>query len=149
VALGCNNGCPGCYGPLAFHKKDWTNVKVAPDINVCKIEQDIAKLKPKGVFMSFATDPYLECNLDNTYYIGDNLIERNIKVAVLSHLVDPAQLSFANSPDKERTLRFEGRTIVSFDPGYYKLNEPRASKPQERLDDLAKAPYRRWISCEP
>jgi len=149
VAVGCSNKCPTCYGPLAYKKKDWDNVRVADIKNLGWISTDIIKKQPKGVFMCFGTDPYLDCNAMNTQLIGDELITQNVKVAVLSHLVDKVKLSFANSPKKEKDLRFEGRTIVSFDEDYRKVYEPNCPPAKDRLADLKSAPYHRWISCEP
>jgi len=140
VAMGCSNMCPHCYGPLAFHKKDWGKVRVAEPKNLRKIREAIPKFKPEGVFLSFTTDPFITENLGNTMFVAGCLEGANIKYATLS------KMAFSGVSDSDGCLT--GKTIVSFDRDYWKKEETNADPPEQRLISLDKALHP-WISCEP
>ena len=143
VALGCTNGCPTCYGPKAFFKKDWTKVKVPKEPPVELVCRQLKKgLKPQGVFMSFGTDPFLPMNLMNTYVLGDFLNKNFVKVAVLSKI----GMILEGKPYRH------GMSIVSNSLDHWKVEEPRASKPHTRilvLEAQHAAGQFTWVSMEP
>lgn len=140
VAIGCSNDCPTCYGPLAFKKKDWGTVRVANLKNVLKVKDAILKYHPQGVFLSFTTDPCLEVNLSRTMFIMGVLIGLDVKYATLS------KMAYSGTSDWKGHMT--GKTIVSLDDKYWKVQEPNANPPKQRLISLKKALHP-WISCEP
>lgn len=83
VGLGCTGGCSYCYGPTAFHKKDWERVQ-CPKIPPAQLvkKQLHRGLKPQAVFISFGTDPFIKKNIMNTYQLLQLLRDRKIRFAV-------------------------------------------------------------------
>jgi hypothetical protein len=168
-ALGCENGCLGCYGPLAFHKHDWDQVKIATEEARVKFERQvrtgigITTLVPhtEGVFMAFGTDPFLPAVEPETRYRVYHLLNQHehIKVALLSKLLIPPH-EFKKLGCEKDYVRImwegyiahdqvlNGKSIVSFDEEYYKVYEPKAATPQKRLEELLVSKHP-WISCEP
>lgn len=168
-ALGCSNGCPGCYGPLAFHKYDWDQVRVATEEARVKFERQVRRgigittLVPRteGVFMAFGTDPFLPAVEPDTRYRVFHLLNQHehIKVALLSKLLVPSDIYTKLGCEKDYIREMwngyiahdqvlNGKSIVSFDEEYYKVYEPRAATPQQRFEELLVSKHP-WVSCEP
>lgn len=159
-ALGCDNGCLGCYGPMAFHKHDWDQVKIATEGARVKFERQvrtgigITTLEPRteGVFMAFGTDPFLPAVEPETRYRVFHLLNQHehIRVALLSKLLiipnGYVRKMWEDYLANDQVLN--GKSIVSFDEEYYKVYEPKAATPAKRLKELLVSKHP-WISCEP
>ena len=87
IAKGCTNQCSYCWlkefpyfmenGRMEFPKK--------PPVELVR-EQIEKGLKPKGVFLSFLTDPFLDINREHTESLIYFLFTQGIKVATLSKI---------------------------------------------------------------
>jgi len=147
VAWGCTNRCTDCYiryikpGEIRFPKNDLCSL--------VKKQMD-AGLKTDGVFISFNTDPLLQCNLLSTVKITCLLREKNIPVAILSKMgvVPVAGRTFYGN---ERGIK-HGMTVKSLDESFRKTHEPNALSISERIKTLRVAHAENeytWISDEP
>jgi DNA repair photolyase len=139
VALGCPNRCGYCFGRIAFFKPDWTNMRL-PEQNPLDIVKK-QKFNPEGVFLSFATDPFVKENRKNTLDLLTFFRERNILTATLSKV---------DVPDIKGNRN--GMTIVSLDPKFNLAWEPKAPLSSERIRKLKARHYEgeyTWISMEP
>lgn len=165
VALGCDNACSYCYGPRAFHKKEWSVMRPALILLESTKSQDgiIHGFKhyhkqldnlikkddyPEGLFVSFATDPLSPIN----YPLTSRLIEYmsnedcNIPIALLS------KSNILLRPKVWAINDMHGMTIVSLSELFHQAHEPLSIGPMERLALLEKAHdlgYRTWVSMEP
>lgn len=139
IAYGCTNTCEYCYipyiekGSIRFPKQP-ANKLVEKQLN--------NGLKPEGVFLCFATDPFLSVNNLSgvSLKILQLLKQRKIKSATLSKNFGSVFSDIV------------GFTIVSFEEKYYKRYEPRAYEPQFRLElaqDLKNIGTEVFISVEP
>ena len=148
VAMGCIGGCSDCYGPITFHKKDWERVRKPKTPPAQLVKKQLHRgLKPQAVFMSFATDPFLETNIMNTYQLLKLLKDRKIPVAVSTKQVMPARFT----PRKLDDFR-HGKTIVSIDKEYRKKHERNSATFDRRIADLQTDKTRGiyvWDSMEP
>jgi len=166
IAWGCTNRCTDCFiryikpGEIRFPKND-------PCSLVRKQLDD--GLETDGVFISFNTDPLLQCNLLNTVKVTCLLRERNIPVAILSKMgvVPVAGSTYEhigsnngskldihtnwNFIKKIRGIK-HGMTIKSLDESFRKTHEPNAISISERIKILrvahAEGEYT-WVSDEP
>jgi organic radical activating enzyme len=148
VGYGCTGGCSYCYGPRAFHKKDWSRVQRPKIPPVQLLRKQLKKgLKPQAIFMSFATDPFIKKNVGNTYQLLQFLDERKIPFAVSTKQVMPARFT----PRKLKTFR-HGKTIVSIDKEFRKKHEKFSATIDRRIKDLETDKARGiyvWDSMEP
>lgn len=139
VAMGCKNGCRYCYGGRAFFKSDWTNMRLPEQDPLDMVKKQ--NLMPEGVFLSFATDPFLRKNRENTLKLLDYFKERNIPTATLSKV---------DVPDIKGNRN--GMTIVSTDEKFNLVWEPKVPLSSERIRKL-KANHEEgeytWVSLEP
>ena len=139
VALGCSNACGYCFGGRAYFKSDWIDVRYPKQSPLEMVKRQ--NLKPEGVFLSFATDPFLCKNRKNTLELLAYLRERNIPTATLSKLDIPEIKGNRN-----------GMTIVSLDKKFNRTWEPKAASSIERVKKL-KAKHEQgeytWVSVEP
>lgn len=138
VAYGCKNQCAGCYipyiepGKIRFPKKDPAHMFLGDISNGDK---------PEGLFLCFATDPFLNCNKDVSRKIVHYAVNNDIPVATLSK-IDVSGLKGV----------LNGMTIVSLDKEYWKKYEPYAKDPNVRLsilEDLKADGEKTWVSIEP
>jgi len=141
MAYGCPNMCDYCYVP--FIKKGHVRL---PKENPIKLvtEQLENGLKPKGVFLSFATDPFIKVNIKSTMRILEILTHNKIRVATLSK-VDGILINM-NHPVRT------GMTIVSDNDEFSKRFEPNAlpnSRRIEILKDIHHIGNYTWVSLEP
>jgi len=139
MALGCSNACGYCFGGRAYFKSDWINMRF-PEQNPL----DLVKrqgLNPEGVFLSFATDPFVGINRKNSFHLLAYFKERNVPTATLSKVDVPNIKGNRN-----------GMTIVSLDEKFNQVWEPKAPLSTERIRKL-KAKHDRgeytWVSMEP
>jgi DNA repair photolyase len=146
VAMGCTNNCQyPCYGPIAFkvHKEEWTNVRIPKKPCALLVHNQLKKgIKPEGVFMSFATDPLLKINYENTIQLCELLIHKNIRTAILS------KTDILNTPEIRH-----GMTVVSKSEDFKKQWEPDALSIIGRIIKLRIASrtegFYTWVSMEP
>lgn len=148
VAKGCTGGCLYCYGPSAFFKKDWARVDrpKIPPARLVKKQLDRG-LKPEGVFISFATDPFINKNVMNTYGLLRLLSDRKIRFAVSTKQVMPAKFT----PRRLDDFR-HGKTIVSIDREFRKKYEKFSAPFDRRIKELEADKFRGiyvWDSMEP
>jgi DNA repair photolyase len=140
VAYGCRN-CKYCYIP--YIKKGQIRFPKVPPIDLVKKQLDDG-LKPKGVFLSFTTDPFLKENEKNTKNLIELLLEKKIRVATLSKIGVPDFKHLC----KTRT----GMTIVSDSEEFRRKFEPNAISIGMRITAL-KTIYDMggftWVSLEP
>lgn len=144
VALGCSNGCTYCYGPLSARKKreDWLDVRLPKESPAVLVERQVDKLQPSGVFLSFFTDPFLECNRENTEELIEVLLKHShAEIATLSK----CGISLNHGSVKN------GVSLVSLDERFWKTFEPNALSPRERLRALCWGhnAFSSWVSMEP
>lgn len=148
VALGCSCRCGYCYGSKFLHMtpEQYGAVRqpVKPPIKLVG-EQLISFRKMRklgnvnGVFLSFLTEPFLECNRVNSNDLIEWLVqEQKIRVATCS------KLNVANLDPGVR----HGMTIVSFDKLFHKTWEPYTLDPEKRID-LLMGREEKWVSMEP
>lgn len=144
IAEGCSIGCSYCYGPSSTFQseEDWLKIR-NPDGDPFEMVKSQVEngTNPKGVFMSFLTEPLLPNLKEKTEKIAEYLVEKGIRVAVSSKLD-------TISVDGIR----HGMTIVSLDEGFWKKYEENAPNPRERvalLEEKADEGEYTWISMEP
>ncbi len=139
VALGCYNACVYCYGGKAFFKADWSDMRLPKR---CPLEMVKRQgLNPEGVFLSFATDPFVSTNRKITLDLLRYFRTKNIPTATLSK-VDVPDIKGNRS----------GMTIVSLDWKFNREWEPNAPLSTERIRKLKArhdAGEYTWISMEP
>lgn len=144
VAWGCTNDCSGCYIP--YYKKG-DKIKL-PDSSPCFLvsKQIDNGLKPKGVFLSFNTDPFLPKIRADTLLLIKYLNLQGIKVATLSKidccLNDNLQVENISC----------GFTIKTIDEEIRKRIEPNTSFIKTRINKLKLADdigFKTWVSVEP
>jgi DNA repair photolyase len=141
IAYGCTNCCAyPCYIPYIEPGK-MRFPKISPQVQILK-QLDEMKERPEGVFLSFATDPFLKENWEETVKVLHMLtMEQNIPAATLSK---KAMSSY-------KGVR-HGMTIVSLDNQFAAKYEKNAAMPTERLNLLRIANRNdeyTWISMEP
>jgi len=141
VAWGCRLGCKyPCYnwfrtkGKMAFPKE--------PPVNLVRKQLEKG-LEPKGVFISFGTEPLLEENIENTIAVVNLLRDYGTRVAVLSKM---------GTLDIDDFEVRHGATIVSFANAFSRTYEPNALDPLIRRQELICASEMgnyTWVSIEP
>jgi len=141
VAYGCTNCCSyPCYIPYV-KPGEIRFPKIKPKLLVER-QLDAMKEKPEGVFLSFATDPFLiHQNWEATAEVLELLLKRGIRAATLSKT---AMSSYS-------AVR-HGMTIVSLDNEFKEKYEKNAINPRVRLDLLRVANKNNeytWVSMEP
>jgi DNA repair photolyase len=138
--IGCQHACVYCY---AEFMKRFTNHGGDTWGEFLDVKQyDWEKIRPekftgKTILMSSVTDPYtpLEVKYENTRRILEKLLgtKANIQILTKSHLVER---------DIDLFQQFEhiqvGVSMNTLDEELALVIEPRASKPQARLDALQK-----------
>ena len=136
--VGCQHACIYCYAEFMKRFTGHGGEKWGEFLDVkC---YDVNKIKPekydgKTLLLSSVTDPYtpLERKYENTRHILERLSGTKASVQILtkSNLV---------TRDIDLFRQFEniqvGISMNSLNEGFGKLIEPRASKPQDRLDAL-------------
>lgn len=143
VSWNCTNCCRYCFIP--YTKKGEIRL---PKHNPRDLvfNQLSNGLKPEGVFLSFATDPFIDINKQKSAELIHLLtIAKNIRVATLSKvgLIDADIYKF-----KVRN----GMTIVSDNEEFRKKFEPNASSINHRIQSLKIASNvgcYTWVSLEP
>lgn len=144
VAFGCSNQCLYCYVPKLTHQKR-TDLVLYPKIPpVEMVRKQLEKMplnqRPKGVFISFCTDPYLPKNREATENLISLLLDEGIKVATLSKL------------DVSFYYVRQGMTIVSLDLDFWQKFEPNTRTARSRIDALGHCARWHdyvWVSMEP
>jgi len=144
VAWGCSNQCAYCYVPKITHQKA-TGLVLYPKIPpVDMVRRQLEKMplnqRPKGVFISFCTDPYLPKNRNATENLISFLLDEGIEVATCSK-IDASEYDVRH-----------GMTIVSEDYTFWQKFEPNALNPRFRLQKLEHCKSKHesvWDSMEP
>lgn len=139
VAYGCPNTCSYCYVPYIEKGKVRYSKQTPLELVSKQLESG---LKPEGVFLSFATDPFHEKIVIDTIELLSLLKINKIKTATLS---------------KIEAIPWEGimsgMTIVSLDEKFRKKHEKKAKPIEKRINWLkhikVKGKYPVWISMEP
>jgi len=145
VALGCSNGCPMCYGPLATRqsREKWMNVRQPKKkpAELVDFQLSFGKLHERleGVFLSFLTDVFLKENEENTELLIELLyFDWEIhRIATLSKLGTSLFSGVRH-----------GITIVSLDEKFWRKYEPNALHPRKRIKLWEDRGYT-WASVEP
>lgn len=140
VAWGCRNQCDYCY--IQYIKKGDMRLPSKPVVDLV-LKQLQEGLRPKGVFVSFNTEPLLLENYANTWALIRLLRGWDIRVAVLS--------KEGVLPVTDWEIR-HGVTLVSLSSDFAKMYEPKAVNPLKRLDALKLASEDgayTWVSIEP
>lgn len=140
VAYGCTNCCEYCYVP--YIKKGEVRFPKKSPVELVKVQLEKG-LKPEGVFLSFATDPFLTEVSGQTTDLIKLLVDRNIKVATLSK---------CNFYPGQNGLVKSGMTIVSIDENFQIKFEGRSMLSALRilvLHALKKRNHYTWVSMEP
>jgi len=140
-SYGCKNMCSYCYIPW-IKKGRMRFPKVSPPILINN--QLVSGIQPKGVFLSFATDPFLEINRQNSNEIIKILRERNVRVATLSK-VGVADINYLWGVKT-------GMTIISDSDEFRKIYEPNTLSIKKRiaiLKEIHEGGGYTWISLEP
>ena len=142
VAWGCSNRCTYCYGRF----RTCEIMRLPSTRPVVLVFNQLLEMvtKPKGVFLSFHTDPFLSKNLYNTSILIQELIRWKIPIATLSKMGS----SSCGIIHDIRT----GMTIVSDNEAFREKYEPRATPIDFRISqlrDLHKLGAYTWISLEP
>jgi len=138
IAYGCRNACDYCYIPY-IEPGEMRPAKVAPCEQVSK--QFMKGLRPEGVFLSFATDPFLEENRLRTECLLKFLERRKIPVATLSKIGISGKVGIRN-----------GVTVVSNSYEFCKRYEPNAPDFTARINAIEEANMdgeKTWVSLEP
>lgn len=138
VAWGCTNQCKDCY--IRYSKPG--QIRFPKEIPWRLVEKQLNNgLKTDGVFISFETDPLLQCNIFRTTQLVVLLKQKNIPTAVLSKM----------GAIPVKSIR-HGMTIKSADEKFRKEYESNAVKISERLKILRvlsnEGEYT-WVSDEP
>jgi len=144
VAFGCSNQCLYCYVPKLTRQKR-TGLVLYPKIPpVDMVRKQLEKMplnqRPKGVFISFCTDPYLPKSRDATENLISLLLDEGAKVATLSKL------------DVSSYYVRQGMTVVSLDLDFWQKFEPNTRTPRSRINALghcARGHDYVWVSMEP
>jgi len=140
VACGCLNKCAYCYVPKVTKSKAFRLPKETP-MKLVKEQLERMPDHPKGVFLSFLTDPFHSKVKDSTEELISFLLDEGIRVATLSKL------------DASTFYVRHGMTIVSLDNQFYSRFEPNAASPQFRIETLklCKGKWKEftWVSIEP
>lgn len=146
MARGCTNRCKYCYGSQydEFGNKRKGEITFPKQSPTKMAEEQWEKgIRPKAVFMSFITDPFLECNRRETELLIGFFLRNNVKVATLSKV----GISIYNDKD----LR-TGMTIISPDETFTEMIEPHALSSFQRIESLKARRSRNgyvWVSMEP
>jgi DNA repair photolyase len=140
IAMGCTNECNYCYipyiksGEIRFPKQE-------PLILVKNQLEKKFISTPKGVFLSFMTDPFLFETSEYSVDLINFLIEQKITIATLSK----------RGTFFDRGVR-SGMTITSLDFQFFEKYESFALPPNRRIESLKfvqdKGCYT-WVSLEP
>lgn len=141
TAYGCLNKCNYCF--IRYIKKG--QIRLPKDLPINLVKKQLENgLKPKGVFLSFTTDPFLKENANNTDNLIGLLLENKIKVATLSKVGVP-KFEYLR---RTRT----GMTIVSDNEEFRKKFEPNAITINIRIRALKTIHDMggfTWVSLEP
>ena len=143
VAYGCSNGCLYCYGPNFSYqtRENWMRMRFPKYPPVDLVLNQLKKIKPDGVFISFMTDPYHSLNKKTTSDLIDLLLHNNVRIATLSKLDVPSQ----------KKVRC-GMTIVSLDEAFWHKFESNTINVAGRihaLKDYKDLNNYVWVSMEP
>jgi DNA repair photolyase len=138
--IGCQHACIYCYAEFMKRFTGHGGEKWGEFLDVkC---YDMNRIRPekydgKTLLFSSVTDPYtpLERKYENTRHVLEKLSGTKASVQILTK-------SSLVTRDIDLFRQFEniqvGISLNSLDEGFVKLVEPRASKPQDRLDALEK-----------
>jgi DNA repair photolyase len=136
--IGCQHACIYCYAEFMKRFTSHGGQKWGEFLDVkC---YDMNRIRPekydgKTLLFSSVTDPYtpLESKYENTRHILEKLSGTKASVQILTK-------SKLVARDVDLFRKFEniqvGISLNSLDEGFTKLIEPRASKPQDRLEAL-------------
>jgi len=150
VALGCQNGCTYCYGPLASRqgKEKYKHIRLPKQTPLDLVKAQLKKgLAPEGVMASFLTDPYLPELKENTDMLVNYLLNwedehgLDVKTATLSKM-DVSTYSHNRN----------GVTIVSPHKEFSEQFEPGCPSPQYRMKLIERCSFDgeySWVSMEP
>jgi len=142
ISYGCRNECQyPCYIPY-IEPGEMRPAKIAPCEQVKK--QFMKGLRPEGVFLSFATDPFLEENRPRTDCLMKFLGRRKVSVATLSKCG-------VSVLDEHYDVR-HGVTVVSNSYEFCKKFEPNAPDFTARINAIEEANMdgkKTWVSLEP
>lgn len=138
IAYGCRNACSYCYIP---YSKPGV-LREAPSAPCEQVKkQFMRQIRPNGVFLSFATDPFLEENRCRTDCLMKFLGRRKVPIATLSKV---------GVSDMEGVRN--GVTVVSNSHEFCKKFEPNAPDFTTRINAIEGAnrdgEYT-WVSMEP
>lgn len=149
IAVGCSNDCGYCYGPQFFHvtRESWANVRKASREPAWLVRRQILRRAHKasdikGVFLSFATDPFIRENCARTEELIDALWRNDV----------PLQATLSKKNISRRACYAymrSGMTVVSVDSKFWRRWEPRTLPPFERLQLLEREAIAPWLSMEP
>lgn len=156
VAWGCTNRCKDCY--IRWSKPG--KIRFPKDEPRYMVEKQLDNgLKTDGVFISFNTDPLLQCNSVNTIKLVCFLKQREIPIAVLSKrgtvpIMGSSFLSVDNEGVLYKKIRLikHGMTIKSLDEKFRNKFEPRTMTITDRIRclwDLHDEGEYTWVSDEP
>lgn len=144
VALGCENDCDYCYGPLCMKmsREQWREMRFPKKHPVELVQKQRDKLPylPEGVFLSFFTDPLLLVNRVRTEELIDLFLnEWKVPVATSSK-VSVSSFSMVK----------HGMTVVSLDERFWKTYEGNSPSPRYRIEQLSRNDiFYNWFSVEP
>jgi len=141
IAWGCRNACTYCYLPYS-KPGEMREAPSAPCEQVAK--QYMKGLRPEGVFLSFATDPFLEENRPRTDCLMKFLGRRDVPVATLSKCG-------VSDLEGHHDVR-HGVTVVSNSYEFCKKFEPNAPDFTARINAIEEANMDgkyTWVSMEP
>jgi len=151
VALGCRNGCGFCYGPLATRQSraNWVEMRFPKLSPVALVGEQLWKLmesqvQPKGVFISFLTDPFLRETRSITEPLIRLLARWGIRVATLSKMGLTSGY-FSHWPR-------HGMTLISLDTDFWEKWTPNVLGPRYTVGKLNTAhdeDHYTWVSMEP
>jgi DNA repair photolyase len=140
VGWGCTNMCSYCF--IRYIEKGKMRFPKAPPVDLVGTQLERG-LNPKGVFLCFNTDPFIENNKKASIDLINLLGENKIRMATLSK-VDLA----INFDWKIRA----GMTIVSDNNNFSNVFEPNARPVVDRIRYLKGAHdmgVYTWVSVEP
>jgi len=136
--IGCQHGCIYCYAEFMKRFTNHKGDKWGEFLDIKNFDQ--VKIKPeryndKTILLSSVTDPYcpLESKFRNTRKILEKLIGTKAKIQILTK-------SKLVQRDIDLFQQFEniqvGISLNTLEADFAKIIEPRASKPQERIQAL-------------
>ena len=144
VAYGCSMGCSYCYGPKSTYQslESWREVRFPKERPLDLVRRQLEKgLRPKGVFISFLTEPLLPRVQASTEDLAQFLVDQGIRVAISSK----SDICLVAG------IR-HGMPIVSMDAEFTRRFEGTNPDPMMRVEDLSavhdSGEYT-WASLEP